>query len=142
MSDNPFADPLAWRPIKAPSVPDMEQLAREVFAGLPAKFRGMCEGLIIRVEDFAPDDVLDDMEIDSEYDLMGLFQGVGLPFQSPSAPVQLPNMIWLYRRAILDYWAENDETLGAVVTHVMVHEIGHHFGMSDADMEVIESAAG
>jgi predicted Zn-dependent protease with MMP-like domain len=142
MTNNPFADPLAWRPTKAPTIPDMELLAREVFAGLPAKFRGLCEGLIIRVEDFAPDDVLDDLEIDSEYDLMGLFQGVGLPFQSPSAPVQLPNMIWLYRRAILDYWAENDETLGAVVTHVLVHEIGHHFGMSDADMEAIESAAG
>jgi predicted Zn-dependent protease with MMP-like domain len=142
MPNNPFADPLAWRPIKAPTIPDMELLAREVFAGLPAKFRGLCEGLIIRVEDFAPDDVLDDLEIDSEFDLMGLFQGVGLPFQSPSAPVQLPNMIWLYRCPILIYWAEHDETLGAVVTHVLVHEIGHHFGMSDADMEAIESAAG
>jgi predicted Zn-dependent protease with MMP-like domain len=142
MPNNPFADPLAWRPIKAPSAADMELLAQKVFAGLPAKFRGLCEGLIIRVEDFAPDDVLDDLDIESEYDLMGLFQGVGLPFQSPSAPVQLPNMIWLYRRPILDYWAENDETLGAVVTHVLVHEIGHHFGMSDEDMEAIENTAG
>jgi len=142
MPDNPFADPLAWRPIKAPSVSDMEHLARQVFSALPTKFRGLCEGLIIRIEDFAPDDVLDDLDIESEFDLMGLFQGVGLPFQSPSAPVQLPNTIWLYRRPILDYWAEHEETLGAVVTHVLVHEIGHHFGLSDADMEAIENTAG
>jgi predicted Zn-dependent protease with MMP-like domain len=142
MPDNPLTDPITWRFVKAPSLADMEVLARKIFAGFPAKFRGLCEGLIIRVEDFAPDDVLDDLDIESEYDLMGLFQGVGVPFQSPSAPVQLPNMIWLYRRAILDYWAERDETLGAVVTHVLVHEIGHHFGLSDADMETIENAAG
>jgi predicted Zn-dependent protease with MMP-like domain len=142
MPDNPTTDPLAWRPVKAPSLADTELLARKIFAGLPAKFRCLCEGLIIRVEDFAPDDVLDDLDIESEYDLMGLFQGVGVPFQSPSAPVQLPNMIWLYRRPILDYWAEHDETLGAVVAHVLVHEIGHHFGLSDADMEAIEDAAG
>ncbi len=142
MPDSPLTDPLAWRLVKAPSVADMERLAREVFAGLPAKFRSLCEGLIIRVEDFAPDDVLDDLDVESEFDLMGLFQGVGLPFQSSTAPVQLPNMIWLYRRPILDYWAEHDETLGAVVTHVLVHEIGHHFGLSDEDMEAIEDAAG
>lgn len=142
MPDHPLNDPLAWRPIKAPTAADMEQLAQKVFGGLPAKFRGLCEGLIIRVEDFAPDDVLDDLDIESEFDLMGLFQGVGLPFQSPSSPVQLPNMIWLYRRPIIDYWAEHDETLGAVVTHVLVHEIGHHFGLSDADMDAVENAAG
>jgi predicted Zn-dependent protease with MMP-like domain len=141
MPDTLLTDPLAWRPVKAPSVADMETLARKVFASLPAKFRSLCEGLIIRVEDFAPDDVLDDLDIEGEFDLMGLFQGVGLPFQSSTAPVQLPNMIWLYRRPILDYWAEHDETLGAVVTHVLVHEIGHHFGLSDEDMEAIENAA-
>jgi predicted Zn-dependent protease with MMP-like domain len=142
MPNNPITDPLAWRTVKAPSLADMEVLAREVFAGLPAKFRSLCEGLIIRVEDFAPDDVLDDLDIESEYDLMGLFQGVGLPFRSETAPVQLPNMIWLYRGPIIDYWAERDETLGAVVAHVLIHEIGHHFGLSDEDMETIEDAAG
>jgi len=142
MPNNPITDPLAWRTVKAPSLEDMELLAREVFAGLPAKFRALCEGLIIKVEDFAPDDVLDDLDIESEYDLMGLFQGVGLPFRSESAPVQLPNMIWLYRCPIIEYWAEHDETLGAVVAHVLVHEIGHHFGLSDDDMEAIEDAAG
>jgi predicted Zn-dependent protease with MMP-like domain len=142
MSDSPITDPLAWRPIKAPSLLDLEILAGTVFAGLPDKFRGLCEGLVIRVEDFADDEVLDDMEIDDPFELMGLFQGVGLPFRSDSAPVQMPNMIWLYRRPILDYWAERDETFGAIVAHVLVHEIGHHFGLSDDDMEEIERAAG
>ena len=142
MPDSPIVDPLAWRSVKTPSLADLEILAREVFARLPAKFRALCEGLIIQVEDFAPDEVLDDMGIENEFDLMGLFQGVGLPFRSQSAPVQMPNMIWLYRRPILDYWAEHDETLGAIVAHVLMHEIGHHFGLSDEDIEAIEAAAG
>jgi predicted Zn-dependent protease with MMP-like domain len=142
MPNSPIADPLAWRSVKTPSLTDLEVLARDVFARLPAKFRALCEGLVIQVEDFAPDEVLDDLGLESEFDLMGLFQGVGLPFRSGSAPVQMPNMIWLYRRPILDYWAEHDETLGAIVAHVLVHEIGHHFGLSDADMEAIEDAAG
>src|SRR5260370_12906385 len=142
MPDRPIADPLAWRSVKAPSLADLEILAREVFARLPAKFRALCEGLIIQVEDFAPDEVLDDMGIENEFDLMGLFQGVGLPFRSQRPPVQMPNMMWLYRRPLLDYWAEHDETLGAIVAHVLVHEIGHHFGLSDDDIEAIEAAAG
>ena len=80
-------------------------------------------------------------ELDSEYDLLGLFQGVGLPFRSEAVSGQMPNMIWLYRRPILDYWAEHDDSLGAIVTHVLVHEIGHHFGLSDEDIEAIEAAA-
>jgi predicted Zn-dependent protease with MMP-like domain len=80
------------------------------------------------------------MNARSEFDLLGLFQGVGLPFRSESAPVHMPNMIWLYRRPILDYWAEHEDTLGEIVTHVLVHEIGHHFGMSDDDMEAIEAS--
>ena len=141
MPDSPIADPLAWRPVNAPSLLDLEILASTVFRDLPAKFRTLCEGLVIRVEDFATDEVLDDMEIDDPFELMGLFQGLGLPFRSESAPVQMPNMIWLYRRPILDYWAEHDEMLGAVVAHVLVHEIGHHFGLSDDDMAAIEQAA-
>ena len=139
---DPLADPLAWRPRKAPSLAELETLAAEVYARLPKKFRALCDGLIIRVEDFPTDEVLDDMGIESEFDLLGLFQGVGLPFRSESAPVQMPNMVWLYRRPILDYWAEHDEALGTIVAHVLVHEIGHHFGLSDADMEAIEAAAG
>jgi len=136
------ADPLAWRARKAPSLDELEVLAGEVFARLPQKFRALFEGLVIRVDDFPTDEVLDEMRIESEFDLLGLFQGVGLPFRSESAPVQMPNMIWLYRRPILDYWAEHEEALGAIVAHVLVHEIGHHFGLSDRDMEAIEDAAG
>ena len=141
MPDSPIADPLAWRPVKAPSLIDLEILAGAVFRALPRKFRDLCEGLVIRVDDFATDEVLDDMEIEDPFALMGLFQGVGLPFRSESAPVQMPNMIWLYRRPILDYWAENDETLGAIVAHVLVHEIGYHFGLSDDDTAAIAQAA-
>ena len=140
-ADTPFSDPLAWRPVKAPSLAELETLAETAFARLPQKFRALCEGLVIRVEDFPTDEVLDELGAQTEFDLLGLFQGVGLPFRSDSAPVQMPNMIWLYRRPILDYWAEHEEALGAIITHVLVHEIGHHFGLSDGDMEAIEAGA-
>jgi predicted Zn-dependent protease with MMP-like domain len=140
MADTP-PDPLAWRTLKAPSLEELELLAEDAYRRLPPQFRTLCEGLVIRVEDFPTDDVLDELRAQSEFDLLGLFQGVGLPFRSESAPAPMPNMVWLYRRPILDYWAEHDETLGAIVTHVLVHEIGHHFGMSDADMEGLEAAA-
>jgi predicted Zn-dependent protease with MMP-like domain len=139
MLNMPPPDPLAWRPLKAPSLEEMEAVAGEIFRRLPAKFRAMCEGLVIQVDDFPTDDVLDLLGIESEFDLLGFFQGVGLPFRSESAIPQMPNMIWLYRRPILDYWAEHDETLGTVIAHVLVHEIGHHFGLSDEDMEAIEA---
>ena len=135
------SDPLAWRAVKAPSLAELEVLAGEVFRHLPKRFRDLCAGIVIQVDDFPSDEVLREMEAETEFDLLGLFQGVGLPFRSESAPVQMPNMIWLYRRPILDYWSEHDETLGAIVRHVLVHEIGHHFGLSDADMETIEQAA-
>ena len=130
-----------WTSAKAPSLAEMEALAHDVLARLPNTFRDLCEGVIVRVEDFPTEEILDEMGAESEFDLLGLFQGTGLPFRSESAPVQMPNMIWLYRRPILDYWAEHDETLGAIVTHVLVHEIGHHFGLSDDDMEDIEASA-
>jgi predicted Zn-dependent protease with MMP-like domain len=135
------SDPIAWRPVKAPSLAELEVLAGEVFSHLPKQFRDLCSNLVIQVDDFPSREVLRVMHAESEFDLLGLFQGVGLPFRSESAPVQMPNMIWLYRRPILDYWAEHDETLGAIVKHVLVHEIGHHFGLSDADMHAIERAA-
>jgi predicted Zn-dependent protease with MMP-like domain len=142
MTDAPFTDPLVWRGAKAPSLEELEVLAIAAFRRLPQRFRTLCEDLVIRVEDFPTDEVLDDLGAQSEFDLLGLFHGVGVPFRSESAPVRMPNMIWLYRRPILDYWAEHDETLGRIITHVLVHEIGHHFGMSDADMEAIEATAG
>jgi predicted Zn-dependent protease with MMP-like domain len=136
------SDPLDWRPLKAPSLAEFELLATDVFSRLPRKFRDLCAGVVIQIDDFPTEEVLDYMDAETEFDLLGLFQGVGLPFRAESEPVQMPNMIWLYRRPILDYWAEHDETLGAIVTHVLVHEIGHHFGLSDADMAAIETAAG
>ena len=139
MAKSPFADPLAWRPVKAPSLEEFEAMAIEALRRLPDEFRALCEGVVVRVDDFPADDVLEELGAQSEFDLFGLFQGVGLPFRSESAPTQMPNMIWLYRRPILDYWAEHEETLGHLVTHVLVHEIGHHFGLSDADMEGIEA---
>jgi predicted Zn-dependent protease with MMP-like domain len=134
----PPPDPLSWQPLKAPSLLEFEAIATEAFRRLPEHFRTRCEDVVIRVEDYATDEVLDAMEIQSELDLMGLFQGVGLPFQSESAPSPMPNMVWLYRVPILLYWAEHDEALGAIITHVLVHEIGHHFGLSDDDMYGIE----
>ena len=131
-----------WQTAKAPTLAEMEAMAHEIFERLPKGFRALCEGLIIRVDDFPTEEVLDEMDAASEFDLLGLFHGVGLPFRSNDDIARLPNMIWLYRRPILDYWAEHDETFGAIVAHVLVHEIGHHFGLSDDDMEEIERAAG
>jgi predicted Zn-dependent protease with MMP-like domain len=142
MADPALSDPLAWRAVKAPSLIELEVLAETAFRRLPEKFRALCQGVVVRVDDFPTEEVLDELGAQTEFDLLGLFQGVGLPLQSESAPVQMPNMVWLYRRPILDYWAEHDETLGAIVTHVLVHEIGHHFGLSDDDMAAIEAGAG
>ncbi len=141
MSEAPFANPLAWRPVKAPSLAEFEAMAIEALRRLPDEFRALCEGVVVRVDDFPTNEVLDELGAQTEFDLLGLFQGVGLPFRSESAPTQMPNMIWLYRRPILDYWAEHDETLGEIVTHVLVHEIGHHFGLSDDDIARIEASA-
>ena len=130
-----------WRGSTSPSLADIQELAEEAYARLPERFRKLCDGLVIHVEDFPTSEVLDSMRAQSEFDLLGLFQGVGLPFQSETIPEMMPNMIWLYRRPILDYWAEHEDSLGEIVTHVLVHEIGHHFGLSDEDMEAIEAAA-
>ena len=129
-----------WTATKAPSLADFEAMALSELAALPKTFRDLCEGVIIQIDDFATDDVLDSLNAESEFDILGLFQGVGMPHQSHDDIARLPNMIWLYRRPILDYWADHDETLGHIVRHVLVHEIGHHFGLSDDDMETIEAS--
>jgi predicted Zn-dependent protease with MMP-like domain len=140
MGDTALPEPLAWRSIKAPSLADLELLAETAYRRLPERFRALCTGLVIHVEDFPTDEVLDELRAETEFDLLGLFHGVGLPFRSESVSGQMPNMVWLYRRPILDYWAEHDETLGDIITHVLVHEIGHHFGLSDQDMAAIEQS--
>ncbi len=142
-SDGPIGDDIrALRRLKAPSLAAFEVMAEIAYARLPQRFRALCGNLVIRVEDFPTDEVMDEMEAETAFDLLGLFQGVGLAQHYESAPFAMPNMIHLYRRPILDYWAEHDETLGRIVTHVLIHEIGHHFGLSDDDMERLEAEAG
>jgi predicted Zn-dependent protease with MMP-like domain len=128
--------------LRSPTLEDIEALADAAFARLPDHFRRLCEGLVTQVVDFPDDETLDEMEAESEFDLLGLFRGQGLPHRGAADETgQLPNMIWLYRRPLLDYWCDGEDTLDEVVTHVLVHEIGHHFGLSDADMEQIERLA-
>ena len=132
-----------WRDRQAPGLDDFDALAREAYGTLPETFRRMVGDVTIAIADFPQDEALHDLGLESPFDLLGLFQGIGLA-HAPATPATgaMPNRIWLYRRPILDYWAEHEDTLGEVVTHVLVHEIGHHFGLSDDDMDAIESAAG
>ncbi|MBA4173521.1 MAG: hypothetical protein C0511_12955 [Hyphomicrobium sp.] len=129
-----------WQSATAPTLEDFDAMAADAWGKLPGEFRQMCGDVVIRIEDFAEDEVLDELGIESPFDLMGLYQGLSLDQKSVSDTAREPDMVFLYRRAILDYWADGDEALGDIVTHVLVHEIGHHFGFSDADMEEIESA--
>jgi predicted Zn-dependent protease with MMP-like domain len=124
-----------------PSLAEMESIAYQEFQHIPDELRSRCVGVAIRVEDFADDEILDDMEIESPFDLMGLYQGIPLTQQSTLDIRHQPDIIFLYRRPLLDYWCEGDDDLRAVVRHVLIHEIGHHFGFSDADMERIEAQA-
>jgi predicted Zn-dependent protease with MMP-like domain len=130
-----------WRDQLAPSLDDIEALARDAFSRLPRAFRALCGNLVIRVEEFPSDEVLREMGLVSPFDLLGLFQGFGLAQSGTVYTGRMPNMVFLYRRPILDYWAEHEEPLGGLVTHVLVHEIGHHFGLSDDDMAAVEAAA-
>lgn len=128
--------------LRAPDLAAIEALAHEAFAALPHAFRKLCAGVAIHVEDFPDDATLDEMGCETEFDLLGLFRGVGLAQSGEVETGRMPNAVWLYRRPLLDYWSEHDETLGDLVTHVLIHEIGHHFGLSDEDMERIEAEAG
>jgi predicted Zn-dependent protease with MMP-like domain len=132
---------LQWQAARAPSLAEFEAIADSAFARLPPAFRDLCKDVVIRVEDFPTDEVLDAMNIESPFDLLGLYHGVDLARQSVMDPAAMPEMVFLYRRPILDYWAEHEDALGDIVTHVLVHEIGHHFGLSDADMHRIEEEA-
>jgi predicted Zn-dependent protease with MMP-like domain len=133
--------PQDWASRVAPSLEDFEAMADAAFRRLPTRFRNACDGVVIRVEDFPDEEVLEEFEADSEFDLLGLFRGRGLAQAEGMQTGQFPNMIHLFRRPILDVWSEGEETLGDLIRHVLVHEIGHHFGLSDADMDRIEREA-
>ncbi|MEO8652116.1 MAG: metallopeptidase family protein [Hyphomicrobiaceae bacterium] len=130
-----------WAKARAPGLDEFESLALAAYRALPDHFRRWTTGIMIRIEEFATDEVLNSLGIESEYDLMGLYQGVSLDRKSVMDTASEPDVVVLYRRPILDYWAAGDEQLGDLVTHVLVHEIGHHFGLSDDDMENIEVKA-
>lgn len=131
-----------WDKQHAPSLAEFETLAESVYRRLPSRFRSLTGDVVIRIEDFPTDEVLDSLGIDSPFGLLGLYTGVDLARKSVMDVSPMPDMVFLYRRPILDYWAEHEDTLGAIVAHVLVHEIGHHFGLSDDDMERIEAEAG
>ena len=137
MTDQP-----RWTDALAPSLADFEQLANLAWNRLPAEFRRASGDLVIRVEDFASDEVLDTMQIEDPFELTGLYQGVSIDRKSVSDMPQGPDMVFLYRRPLLDEWSEGEVSLGHLVTHVLIHEIGHHFGLSDADIAAIEADAG
>jgi len=129
----------AWRDLYSPSLDVIEQLAREAYATLPEAFRQLAQDLIIEIADFPTDDIFEDMALETPFDLLGLFEGRGIGERFSVENGEAANRISLYRRPILDYWAENEETLGDIIAHVLIHEIGHHFGLSDDDIESIEA---
>jgi predicted Zn-dependent protease with MMP-like domain len=123
---------------RAPSLADIEALAERALATIPAEVKARLGPLVIRVEEFPDEETEAEMELESPFDILGLYRGVALPHQSVSNPRTEIDMVFLYRRPILDYWCETGEDLAAVVRHVLIHEIGHHLGFSDEDMERIE----
>lgn len=127
--------------ILPPSIAGLEALADTAFKSLPAQFRRQIKNVAIRVEEFPDEETEREMGLESPFDLLGLYRGVSLAHKSVSDPAPMPEMIFLYRRPILDYWCETGEDLAHVVRHVLIHEIGHHFGFSDDDMEAIEAQA-
>ncbi len=125
----------------APDAVEIERLAEHAITGLPEIFRHHLRGVVLRIEEFADEEVLAELGIDDPFDLTGLYQGRSLDNQSSLASGELPPMIHLYRRPLLDEWVETGVDLEALITHVIVHEAGHHFGFSDAQMHAIEEAA-
>ena len=127
--------------ILPPTLADIDAMARAALAGLPEPMLRMTKGVVLQVTDFPDDDVCEEMDLESPFDIMGLYQGTSLLDKQIEASGSLPDMVFLYRRPILDYWCETGEDLGHVVRHVLIHEIGHHFGFSDDDMEALEKQA-
>jgi len=121
-----------------PSLPDIEELANQALGTIPSRLKRQIGAVVIRVEEFPDEETEQAMGLDSAFDILGLYRGVALPHKSVSDPRPNVDMIFLYRRPILDYWCETGEDLADLVRHVLIHEIGHHFGFSDDDMVRIE----
>ena len=132
-----MADPA----LLAPDCDAIERLARDVLVRLPAPFAAHLDGVLLRVEEFAEDAVLEELGIDDPFALSGLYTGRPVGEKSSYDSGTLPDMIQLFRRALLDEWVETGVALDRLIAHVVIHEVGHHFGLSDADMEAIEAAA-
>jgi predicted Zn-dependent protease with MMP-like domain len=126
---------------RAPSAAELELIADRAYRRIPERMRKLVDDVVIRIEEFPDDDTILEMELETEYDLLGLYSGVSLDRKSVSDSPQSIDMIFLYRRPIIDYWAESGDTLEDVIRHVLIHEIGHHFGLSDAEMERLENEA-
>ena len=124
----------------APSAADIEAIARRTLDALPEPFASHLRDVVLQVEEFASDEILRSMGIDDPFDLTGLYEGLPLNQKSVDISGTLPDRILLYRRPILDEWADGDETLERLVAHILIHEAGHHFGFSDADMHALEES--
>ena len=125
-----------------PATPEQFEIAAQaIWDGLPGRFRKALDNVTLQVADFADAETLEALRIRDRYDLLGLYQGSGLPSKSVWDPVSLPDRIFLYRIPIVDYARRNGERVDRVIRHVLIHEIGHHFGFSDADMAWIEDGA-
>lgn len=128
-------------PDKAPSLDDLQQLAEQALGTIPPELLGHVTNLVVRVDEFPDDETIEAMDLESPFDLLGLYRGVSLDRRSVLDSGTEPDMVFLYRRPLLDYWCETGEGLAHLVRHVMIHEIGHHFGFSDDDMDAIERRA-
>jgi predicted Zn-dependent protease with MMP-like domain len=125
----------------APTLDDIEALARAALDTIPGALRRYVHDVVIRVQEFPDAQTCSEMELETEFDLLGLYSGVSLEHEDGGAVREDVNMIFLYRRPLLDYWCESSEELGHLVRHVIIHEVGHHFGFSDDDMEALERLA-
>ena len=123
-----------------PSADEMEAIARRALSSLPEPFAGHLRDVVLAVEEFADDETLDSMGIEDPFDLTGIYEGIPLTVRSVDHSGTLPDRIRLFRRPILDEWAGGEDSLEHLIAHVLVHEVGHHFGLSDEDMHALEEA--
>lgn len=130
-----------WKAKLAPSLGELESLTIEAYAQLPENFRALCGDILIHVADFPEDHIIEDMGLESPFELLGLFEGNGIGERFRFPTLELQNHMTIFRRATLDYWSENSETLGDIITQILIYEIGNHFGLSDHDIELVEEAA-